>query len=106
MLDYAKKTVAGAEFVHGRAESLPWIADSSVDLLAAGTSGEKFMPQVKRRQETTHRIFASCLRLIFLNPPVTLAHWFDPIWWKEAGRILKPQGTLAVFIYGGLWPGE
>jgi len=70
MLDYAKKTVAGVEFVHGRAESLPWIADSSVDLLVAGTS----------------------------------AHWFDPIWWKEAGRILKPQGTLAVFIYGGLWP--
>ncbi|KAH9456315.1 hypothetical protein Pst134EB_012518 [Puccinia striiformis f. sp. tritici] len=70
MLDHAKKTITNAEFVHGRAESLPWITNGSVDLLVAGTA----------------------------------AHWFDPTWWKEAGRILKPQGTLAVFVYGGLWP--
>ncbi|MBW0490070.1 hypothetical protein O181_029785 [Austropuccinia psidii MF-1] len=70
MLDYAKKTSPNAQFVHGRAESLPWVADKSVDLITAGTA----------------------------------AHWFEPAWWKEAERILKPNGTVAVFIYGGLWP--
>ncbi|CAH7668474.1 S-adenosyl-L-methionine-dependent methyltransferase [Phakopsora pachyrhizi] len=34
----------------------------------------------------------------------TAAHWFEPSWWQEAERVLKPRGTVAVFIYGGLWP--
>ncbi|KAG0147435.1 hypothetical protein CROQUDRAFT_42905 [Cronartium quercuum f. sp. fusiforme G11] len=34
----------------------------------------------------------------------TAAHWFPPSWWNEAARVLKPDGTIAIFIYGGMWP--
>lgn len=34
----------------------------------------------------------------------TAAHWFSSDWWDEAARVLKPDGTVAVFVYGGMWP--
>ncbi|KAH9818896.1 S-adenosyl-L-methionine-dependent methyltransferase [Melampsora americana] len=34
----------------------------------------------------------------------TSAHWFSSDWWDEAARVLKPKGTVAVFVYGGMWP--
>jgi len=31
----------------------------------------------------------------------TMAHWLDPEpWYREMARILKPDGTIAVFCYG------
>ncbi|EGG05340.1 uncharacterized protein MELLADRAFT_64121 [Melampsora larici-populina 98AG31] len=34
----------------------------------------------------------------------TAAHWFSSDWWDGAARVLKPGGTIAVFVYGGMWP--
>jgi len=30
----------------------------------------------------------------------TAAHWFPPSWYKEMERVLKPSGTIAVWVHG------
>jgi len=30
----------------------------------------------------------------------TAAHWFPPSWWKEMERVVKPSGTVAVWVHG------
>lgn len=29
----------------------------------------------------------------------TAAHWFPHDWWEEAGRVVKPGGTIAIWLY-------
>lgn len=33
-------------------------------------------------------------------------HWFDPAWWSEAERVVRPGGTVALFTYRGDYLGQ
>ena len=74
-IEEARRMYPEAEFHVAKAESVPFIPDSSVDLVACGTG----------------RMIAARYYLIYIA-----VHWFQPDdWLVECARILKPGGTLS-----------
>lgn len=76
------------EFRIGTAENLPFVQDSSVDMISAGTA-------------------AVCPRFGYPRLSATeqssIKHWFPPDWWTEASRICKKGATVAIFTIQGFY---
>ncbi len=88
----------------GRPGSLAFVrveaTDASAEQIKNAESHPKIRFSVARAEESGFA--AGKFDLVTV---ATAAHWFDlPKFFSEAGRVLKPQGVLAIWTYGGTEP--
>ncbi|KAG0146631.1 hypothetical protein CROQUDRAFT_657110 [Cronartium quercuum f. sp. fusiforme G11] len=91
----------GAPILTGSSETQIW------ELIVIGIDASEVMIEIARqhvpkaefRVESADNLTSIESQSIDLLTVGTAAHWFPEGWWKEASRVLKPGGTVALWVY-------